>query len=417
MESAQAVVVPTQGELLGKLWSKDSEQSGGPEADHGPPLPLFTNSYSSILSHRLNDPIPSDSIPCIEDWATPHPRFTGWLKDKREKKRPDPDSEDGEIYHLDHSWSLHSEQRKVARAKDIGRHFIEEHDHFTTVMLTYCAKRKESESIEEHAARLSRSELSRPRWTALNRSIETEETAGVSVLAPSPPSDEHHRLASHIHEIHWIEGEHSAEPFEAMRDAYLNAVEGGDCVITVRHHESTEIDASPRVRRSDLDEERGPTTSASGEVAANLAILRARNSLRERNASPEEWKLADASDCPDWIEGWAASIARAGRDGSITSAGLSRWTTYGEWKDIADSAKEERGYGSAEEQGSTSEERRPPQAVFTDSEESQFPSDETRITSEESEADASGPTSIEDNSRFDLSPDPSAESRFDLGVG
>jgi hypothetical protein len=112
-------------------------------------------------------------------------------------------------------------------------------------------------------------------------------------------------------------------------------------MIQVRHHTSAEIEPSDSVKRNELDAERGPTTAASGEVAANLPLLRARNALRERDASPEEWATADARDCPDWVEVWCAHLC-CGADGNPRTSGVTRWGIFGNFTEIADEMKERR---------------------------------------------------------------------------
>lgn len=280
--------------------------------------------------------------------------FREWLGERREKRLTEYD--DGSYqYPVEHTYSLRKAREKSAKARDVDRHFIEKYTKFTTVLVTYCAEKGMSEPIHQHASKFYPSALSRPRWEIFNRQINSQEYAGCRLLAPGKPEEGTPTPEfTHAHSIYWAEGWHSRENFEPLRDIFIDEVEGAtpelnplDEAIQVRHHSSAQVEGDTRVRRGDLDEERGPTTAASGEVSANLPLLRARNNLRERDASQEEWAKGDASNCPDWVEYWAAHLRVAGQNPEVIGSdddagGVSRWGTFGNFTEIADSMKDER---------------------------------------------------------------------------
>lgn len=276
--------------------------------------------------------------------------FNKWLSNKRDSRRKEYDDEVWQ-HELEHNYSLSVARERTARAKDVGRHFIENHERFTTVLVTYSAKRRSSESIAEHASKYYSSTLSKERWKVFNQTIDTDEWAGVRLLAPGKPAENTPNPDfTHGHSIYWVEGWHERGAFEPLRETFLEEVDGAtpeenpiEDMVKVRHHTSAEIETHPLVKREDLDEERGAATAASGEVSANLPLLRARNLLREQSAPPEEWAAADASDCPGWIEKWCANLFH-GLDGNVDTGGISRYGELGSFKPIADSMKDDRGY-------------------------------------------------------------------------
>jgi hypothetical protein len=73
-------------------------------------------------------------------------------------------------------------------------------------------------------------------------------------------------------------------------------------------------------------------------------MLRARNALRERDTEPEDWAAADARNCPDWVQVWAAHLRTQGEP---DTSGISRWGRFGSFKSIADEMKESRNNDSS----------------------------------------------------------------------
>jgi len=136
----------------------------------------------------------------------------------------------------------------------------------------------------------------------------------------------------------------SSECFDPLRE------EGVD--VSIRYHRSDKVEAPPSVNRLDLEQERGATTSLSQEVGANLPVLSAIKSFREK-ANNEVADLAeceaklDATHCPDYVTRWCAEMS-CGKDRDPDENGIRRWRPLGEFKNIADSMKEEhseeRGY-------------------------------------------------------------------------
>jgi hypothetical protein len=309
IEESDSLTVPQEGKAFGELWRT-----------HRTPKATFS--------------------PEVE-------AFTEWLESKQEARCKEYD--DGSYqYPVEHSYSLKKAAKRSCEAKDQCRHFIENYEKFTTVIITYCIEKGASESIAEHARRYP--SLSRTRWNILNRDIDTEEYSGCQLLAPGKPSNHTPNPDfTHKHEIYWVEGSHSVQDFQKLRQKFLDEVEGAtadmnplDDMISVEQHTSAEVEADPRVKRTDLDQKRGPTTGASGEVAANLPLLRARNTLREGDAEPEDWAAADARDCPDWIMVWLAHIRCNGEPEKIDTKGITRWSTFGNFSQIAESMKEKR---------------------------------------------------------------------------
>jgi len=307
---AESLPVPPQGDAFGELWRT-----------HKTPQALF-----------------SPEVQSFREWQA-----------ERENNRCTEYEDGTHQYKVQHAYSLHRARKRSGQAKDVGRHFIKEYDKFTTVVITYCAEKGPSETIAEHASKFYPTALSRTRWKIFNRDIDTDEWAGCWMLAPEKPATSTpHPTFTHGHSVFWVEGWHDREAFEELRETFLSEVEGATAemnpledMIQVRHHTSAEIEPSDSVKRNELDAERGPTTAASGEVAANLPLLRARNALRERDASPEEWATADARDCPDWVEVWCAHLC-CGADGNPRTSGVTRWGIFGNFTEIADEMKERR---------------------------------------------------------------------------
>jgi hypothetical protein len=316
-DDSATIPVPPQGDVFGELWRA-----------HRTPQATFS------------------TIPEVQ-------KLRQWLAQQREKRCTEYD--DGTHQHkVQHAYSLHTASKRSGQAKDVGRHFIEEYKRFTTVVVTYCAEKEPSETIAEHASKFYPSALSQPRWELFNRDIDTEQWAGCRLLAPENPVNTPTPTFTHGHAIYWVEGWHDREAFEKLRETFLSEVDGAteklnplDRMIQVQHHTSAEIEPHDSVKRDDLDAERGATTAASGEVAANLPLLRARNALRERDVSAKEWARADAEECPNWIEYWLAHL-RLGLDGDSDTSGISRWGTFGDFREIADEMKAEREYDEEE---------------------------------------------------------------------
>lgn len=309
-DSAQSIPVPPQGNVLGELWRAHRT----PQASFSPEVQ----------------------------------KFREWMAERQENRCTEYD--DGTHQHpVEHAYSLYKARKRTSRGKDIDRHFIKEHEEFTTVVITYCADKKPSETIAEHASKFYPADLSKERWNVLNRKMDTEQSAGCRMLAPEKPANSTPTpVFTHAHSVYWLEGRHSVEDFASLRDTFLSEVDGATAelnpikdMIQVEHHTSAEIEPHDSVRRSDLDEERGLTTGASGEEAANLPLLRARNALRKQDTSAEEWAASDARDCPDWVEVWAAHLC-CGADGNPRTNGVSRWGTFGNFSEIADKMREAR---------------------------------------------------------------------------
>lgn len=285
----------------------------------------------------------------LDDGSSIVQTFRERLSKKREARQKEYDGDEWQ-HPTEHAYSLHKAKKRAVRASDVDRHFIDEYEKFTTVLVTYCVERKADESVSEHANQFYPSDLSKARWNVFNRGVDTQEWAAVRLLAPSKPDGGTPTPEfTHGHTVALVQGWHDCEKFEPLRHTFLTEVDGAtkennplDEMIKVEHHTSAEIEPPKSVKRQNLDEERGVRTSASGEVGANLPLLRARNSLRKRDASAKEWAAADATDCPDWIERWCANLWH-GIDGEPDTRGLTRYGELGNFTEIAESVKQEEG--------------------------------------------------------------------------
>lgn len=241
---------------------------------------------------------------------------------------------------------------------------MENHESFTTVLITYCAgPRASNETILRHADKYYPSAVTSARYRAIS---DYNDVSGVSLLAPKTTPDG--RVATHAHTLLYIPGgEPEPSDFAPLRDAWLRSTEGAtpaknpfDQFVSVRSQDSDDVESPDCVG---LDGERGPTSALAQEAGANMPLMRARNSLRRNEAGPIEWATADARDCPDYILKWCAALSLA-QDGDPSTPGQRRWRPLGSFKDIADSARaERRDRDSAEGEGQSfkeSPQTRPP---------------------------------------------------------
>ncbi|MDZ5810270.1 hypothetical protein U4E84_02725 [Halorubrum sp. AD140] len=238
--------------------------------------------------------------------------------------------DDGEVnqFPVEHAYSHKAEVEKYARTKDVGRHFVQEYDEFTTVLITYATP---SGNAGDHYPE----RITRRRRRALKRAGVWEEYAGVSLLAPSKPSAPTPDTYTHAHDALWMPGHISSNTFDSLRE-----VDGFDVHVSVEHQISEEVETPAAVNRRDLDADRGATTALPHEVGANLPVLTAIKALREGR---EKRDRLDASNCPPYVELWCAQMS-CGSDGTPTTNGMARWRQLGRFSEIGDSVKESRGY-------------------------------------------------------------------------
>lgn len=239
LPESDALTVPEQGDTFGELWAIDSRA-----------------------------PNPTD----------PLPRFRDWLSGKREKRHREYDN--GEYQHpVEHAYSYKSEIQKFARAKDVGRHFVREYDEFTTVLITYFTPLESDETVADHAQRYYPRSIVRKRRRILKSVDVWNECAGVSLLAPKEPADDvapNPRPPTHAHDALWIPGHISPDTFDS-----LESTDGFDIDVSVRHHDSDDVQTPTAVNRQDLEQERGATTALAQEVGANLPVLTAIDTYRK----------------------------------------------------------------------------------------------------------------------------------------
>lgn len=282
---ADAVTVPEQGDLLGKLW-KPSGPSESAESVES------TSSLPDDMARRLE---------AFREWCArkddgedrPHHAYSSWKADK---------------------W--------YARAQDVGRFFAQVHDGpYSTVFISLSLEQQAGESVAEHAGRFwGRTVNRRLRETlkglgVYDRDDDEVGYAGLRVRAPRLPSGDspHEQTASavtHLHLFLWIEGDASGADWDAIRQAHcrLDGAHKGnnppDDAVKVRVHEP------PTIRRSGL-----PT-----EFGRNLPCLDTHTDARELSRPYRLW----------------CSELRHGTNESLDSRGTSVVTTLGAFDDVAD---------------------------------------------------------------------------------
>jgi len=273
VSGTDAVTVPEQGDLFGELW----KPSGVPHTD-----------------------APTETPDAVE-------RFRDWLERKN-----DDDA-------MGHTYSRHTANRRYARAKDVGRHFVSEYDTFSTVLVTYdSGVPDDDETVAEHATEFYPRKVTRTRRQVLKELGVYREYAGVSLLAPKrgagrdddrvPYPDAPHDdvVTTHAHSFYWIPGDVSESDFAPLKDAT-----DADVYVSVQTHDSSEVRTPEKVadRGADVDDTRGATTALPHEVGNNLPMLKT---------------LVDARGLPRYAEIWCAHM-RLGTDDSLDTDGVSLW--------------------------------------------------------------------------------------------
>ncbi|WP_363466521.1 hypothetical protein [Halogeometricum borinquense] len=278
VRGADAVTVPEQGDLFGSLWKPDAG-------------------------------VPYTDAPTESDTETPDAveRFRDWLEQKN--------NDDA----MGHTYSRHTANRRYARAKDVGRHFVSEFDTFSTVLVTYDrGVPDDDETVAEHATGFYPRKVTRTRRELLKELGVYREYAGVSLLAPKlgpggaddrvpyPDAPNDGVVTTHVHSFYWIPGDVSESDFAPLIDAT-----DADVHVSVQTHDSSAVTTPERVadRGADVDGTRGDTTALPHEVGNNLPMLKT---------------LVDARGLPRYGEIWCAHM-RLGTDDSLDTDGVSLW--------------------------------------------------------------------------------------------
>lgn len=286
VHSADQITIPEQGDLFGDLW-KPSGVPESPEPTDGP------ESDSSVD----ND---------VE-------RFRQWCQD-----RVDSDA-------MKHSYSRRAANRRYARAKDVGRYFVDRYETFSTILITYCRPRAAEESVVEHAEQFYPRSVTSKRRRILKDVGAFDEYAGISILAPKrwpgapePDTRKETAVKTHAHDFLWVPGSVSESEFNFSRVV----ADDVDVDVRVETHTSDRVETPDCVaeRGADIDATRGDTTALPQEVGRNLPLLKTQ---------------LDARGLPDYAEHWCAQM-RLGSDDSIETRGLARIRTLGEFAPIAD---------------------------------------------------------------------------------
>ena len=298
LSSADEIQMPEQRHLFGQLWAPPSS---------GVPTPST----------------PTDTI--SETVET----FREWCRERAEQE-------------ASHSYTRKHANRRFARAKDVGRHFIKEYDTFSTVLITYDAGVPVDESVAEHSNKFYPRSVVRRRRRILKELGVYDEYAGVTLLAPKKSSRVPHANAptaySHAHTFLWVPGKVSAENFHPLIEQHIKRIEGATKedhplgkAVTVETHDSTEVRTPDSVkdRGSKLDDIRGDTTQFPHELSNNLPLLQCR---------------FDARGTPSYVEEWCASI-RLGTDGDLSTRGINRFQALGLFAEYADATRWERRIG------------------------------------------------------------------------
>jgi len=200
------------------------------------------------------------------------------------------------------------------------------------------------ETVVEHANSFYPRTIVRDRRKCLKATGHYDEYAGVSLLAPKNVVPSPTAQTTHAHDMNWLPGFVSSEHFDRLRQR--------DGVhVSIRYHRSDKVQIPSSVNRTDLDQERGPTTALPQEVGANLPVLAAVEGFREERGTTEDANSArlkatlDARQCPEYVKRWCAHMS-CGEDGDPSTNGVRRWRPLGQFTEIADNMKENRGYGS-----------------------------------------------------------------------
>lgn len=244
-----------------------------------------------------------------------------------------------------HSYTHKKARKRYARAKDVGRYFVQEYDEFSTVFITYCnGVRETDESIVENAQSFYPRRIVRKRRQILKELEVYDDYAGVSLLAPKSGAEVPHPNAqagepyTHAHDFLWIPTtEVSEEDFAPLVEEYNGRVEDYSIAeaVTVETHTSDDV-TTPF--DCDTDRERGATTALAQELGKNLPLL---------DLSYEEGRY-DARDAPTYVEKWCAAL-RLGKDETTDTKGIRRFRSLGRFGELADEMKRRRQADDSEE--------------------------------------------------------------------
>jgi hypothetical protein len=258
--------------------------------------------------------------------------FQEWLKQKQQQED------------FGHSYTHKKARKRYARAKDVGRYFVQEYDEFSTVFITYCnGVRDTDENIVENAESFYPRKIVRKRRKILKDLGAYDEYAGVSLLAPKSGAEVPHPSApngepyTHAHDFLWIPTtEVSEEDFAPLVEEYNDKVEDYSVseAISVQHHTSDDV-TTPF--SSETDTQRGATTALPQELGRNLPLL---------DLSYEQGRY-DARDAPTYVEKWCAAL-RLGKDETTDTKGIRRFRTLGRFSEYADEMKRRREEDSEE---------------------------------------------------------------------
>lgn len=282
------------------------------------------------VGDALRENICSLNHPCAEN-GLGSDEFLQWNDRKRKDNVEPKEGSDGKMYPRwhdpDHNWSHQKARQNFVRAKDLGRHFWDNYDKFTTVHVVRTSDNNKQPLLEQTKA-LSPKKYTQCRYRLLNRL--DEDYAAISVKAPKYPTiDGERTVRSHNHEIYYLTGHIEPESFKILREKHMDTVQGAtDCHISVEHQNSGERPAP--CDKNGLDSERGTTTALPHELAENLPMM---------NVSQDALNLYD-----ELCLKWCATLS-GGKDGSHDTKGKPYWSELGEAKSIADKMKEERNYG------------------------------------------------------------------------
>lgn len=290
LSSADEIRVPEQGHLFGELWSPPSS---------GVPTPSTPNDTTS------------------ETLET----FREWCRERAESE-------------ASHSYTRKRANRRFARAKDVDRHFIKEHDTFSTVLITYDAGVPVDESVAEHAENFYPRPVRRKRTAILKDLDVLDSYAGVTLLAPKKTNrvPQPNTPYSHAHTFLWIPSEVSAKDFHPLIRRHIQHAEGAtegnnplDEAVRVKVHDSAKVETPASVMKqgSGLDKKRGATTALPQELGRNLPLQKCQ---------------FDARGAPSYIEEWCAHL-RLGTDVQLSTRGVSRYQKLGAFEQYADAMK------------------------------------------------------------------------------
>lgn len=286
LHSVESVLVPKQGNLLGKLWAKPASNPEPPE------------------ERSENDGEVSDGT---------LQQFRDWLQEREESEQS-------------HAYTRKNANRWFAKGKDLDRSYSKDFDEFSTILITYCrGLPDESETVAEHARSFLPRKINRKRRACLKKAEAFDRYSGVSILAPKSPDRVPYADApfTHQHDFIWTQGHISKDAFSS-----LNQYTEWDIHVSVEHHISDEVATPTHVleRGGNMDAQRGATTALTQELGANLPLLTCR---------------FDARGTPEYVEKWAAEL-RAGTDDSFETGGVSRFQQLGGFADRADRWKARR---------------------------------------------------------------------------